>query len=84
MNFEDDDIENFDFHSQYFTLAQESDENTRALIANCLHEAFNLSNDLQDTSLLRDTLHELLLDESKVVILTLVPNLDRLIGCYCN
>jgi hypothetical protein len=54
------------------------------LIASCLHEAFSLTDDLQDATQLRDTLHELLVDESKVVIMALVPKLDRLIGCYSN
>ena len=81
---EDDDLENFDFNAQYFTLAQERDDNTRAVIASCLHEAFMLTDDLQDATSLRDTLHELLMDETKVVIMALVPKLDKLIGLYCN
>lgn len=54
------------------------------MTASCLHEAFKLSSDTEDTSLLRDALHDLLADECTDVLVTIILNLDTIIEKYVN
>jgi len=50
----------FNFHEAYCTFAQDSNNDIRMLAATTLHEGFLKCGDLQDNSILRDTLNVLL------------------------
>jgi hypothetical protein len=74
----------FDFTNAYYQFANDNNTQIRILTASCLHEAFKLSSDSEDTSLLRDALHDLLADECTDVLVTIILNLDLIIEKYAN
>ena len=68
----------------YCIFAQDQSDDIRFLIATCLHEAFLLMSDDQDTSILRETLFELLSDENTDVMTALTLHMNVLIAKFCN
>lgn len=74
----------FEFSQVYFQFSQDADERIRVITASCIHEGFLAAQDDEDTSLLRDTLHELMQDDSKEVMTALCQNLEVIIAKYAN
>lgn len=74
----------FEFSQVYYCFAQDPEEKIRVTVASCIHEAFLLAQDDEDTSLLRDSLLELLQDDTKEVMTALCQNLDVIIAKYAN
>lgn len=50
----------FEFNKAFLNFANDANEQIRITTANCLHEAFIEAGDEEDTSVLRETFHELL------------------------
>lgn len=59
-------------------------EEMRTIAASCLHEGFLLASPTEDIKKLQMTLLELLDDESKEIMLALIPNIKILIERYMN
>ena len=74
----------FDFTNAYYLFTKDTNTEVRILTASCLHEAFKLTSENEDTSLLREALHVLLEDECMDVTVTLLINLDVIIDRYAN
>ena len=68
---DEDDADPFEFHEKYSGFAQDQEEDIRVMMAACLHEGFQICSEYQDNSILRDTMHELLVDESTSVTVAL-------------
>jgi hypothetical protein len=49
-----------------------------------MHEAFKVTSENEDTSLLRDAFHDLLADENTEVPVIIICNLDVIIEKYAN
>lgn len=79
-----DEALSFNFHEAYCTFAQDSNDDIRMLAATSLHEGFLKCGDLQDNSILRDTLNVLLQDENMDVMTAVTLNLDIMIKRYIN
>ena len=54
----------FEFDKTILKFANDSNEKIRILAASCLHELFQVADDNQDISTLKDVFHQLLNDES--------------------
>ena len=85
----DDEIESlgptaFDFTSAYYQFTKDANTQVRILTASCLYEAFKVSTENEDTTLLRDALHEVLEDECTDVLVTIITNLETIINKYAN
>lgn len=65
-------------------MTNDSDEKIRQTAAQCIHEAFLNADKTDDTSQLREALHELLSDDSTEVLISLIANLDKIICNYGN
>ena len=59
-------------------------EEMRTIAASCLHEGFLLASPTEDIKKLQMTLLELLDDETKEIMLALIPNIKILIERYMN
>ena len=59
-------------------------EEMRTIAASCLHEGFLLASPTEDIKKLQMTLLELLDDETKEIMLALIPNISILIERYLN
>ena len=59
-------------------------EEMRTIAASCLHEGFLLASPTEDIKKLQMTLLELLDDETKEIMLALIPNIRILIERYLN
>lgn len=56
----------------------------RAITAACLHEPFRLAGPIEDIKKLQMALMELMEEDSKDIMLALVPNIKELIVRFCN
>ena len=59
-------------------------EEMRTIAASCLHEGFLLASPTEDIKKLQMTLLELLDDDTKEIMLALIPNIRTLIERYLN
>lgn len=74
----------FDFLNAYYLFANDTNDQIRILTAGCLHEAFKLQSEQEDTTYLRDALHDLMNDKCNDVLVTIVLNVDVIIEKYAN
>ena len=73
-----------DFQDLYYRYANEQSEEMRKITASCIHEPFQLARPMEDIKKLQMALLELLDEDSKEIMLALIPNIKTLILKYIN
>ena len=73
-----------DFHELYYQYANEQSEEMREITASCLHEPLRLAGPMEDIKKLQMALMELMEEDSKDIMLALIPNINELITRFCN
>lgn len=73
----------FNFDNCYLMFSRDNDE-VRRVAAASIHEGFIAAGDKDDTTILRCTFHDLMIDQSEAVITSLIPHLDVTIERYGN
>lgn len=73
----------FSFDNCYLMFSRDN-ENIRQMAAASIHEGFIAAGDKEDTTVLRSTFHEMMIDQSELVLTSLVPKLDDTLEHYAN
>lgn len=73
-----------DFHQIYLQFSTDSCLKVKITVAKSLHEAFKVTGEDDDTSALRQALHELLESDNPEIMFALSQNLDTIIAKYAN
>ena len=73
-----------DFQELYYKYSNEQNEEMRIVAASCIHEGFLLASPLENIKKLQMTLLDLLEEENKDILLSLIPNIKILIERFCN
>ncbi|CDW84144.1 serine threonine-protein phosphatase 4 regulatory subunit 4 [Stylonychia lemnae] len=73
-----------DFYEIYFHFSRDNDTLIRKTVASCIHEAFILTNQEEDTYKLREAFKILLEDTTREVIAAITENIEVILDNFCN